>query len=382
MTERTFPGVFIEETSTRARSIEGVSTTVAGFVGPATRGPAVGAPEALTSFADFTDRFGDTEDIASGPNHLALAARFFFEEGGRRLHVARVEGVGGQPPTAAAYRGTPGDQPSGLAALAAIDAISLVAAPGSSGLPEGRQVRAALVEHAESTAFQFAVLDLPLGATVADATAVAAEVASNRATLCYPWVEGSPSGRTALLPPTGFVTGAMARDEIGQSPVRSAGELVLRTAAGLESSLSRPELDRLRAAGVSPLHLRSGLVHLASARTISTDPEWKYVSLRRYFLFLEHSIARGMHWAVFEPNDEPLWARVRGIVSDFLSNEWQRGALLGRRPEEAFFVRCDRTTMTPADIDSGRLICLIGVAMLKPAEFVILRIGQRTAVGS
>ena len=107
-----------------------------------------------------------------------------------------------------------------------------------------------------------------------------------------------------------------------------------------------------------------------------SEPEWNYARLRRYRTFLERSIDEEIRWAVFEPNDEPLWARVREWVSDFLTAELERGALVGTKPEQAFFVRCDRTTMTQDDIDSGRLVCLIGVALLRPAEFVLLRIGQ------
>ena len=115
------------------------------------------------------------------------------------------------------------------------------------------------------------------------------------------------------------------------------------------------------------------------ARTISSDPEWKYVNVRRYMIYLEHTVDRGTQWAVFEPNGEALWANIRETVSSFLYNEWRSGALLGGSPEEAYFVRCDRSTMTQNDLDNGRLICLIGVAVLKPAEFVIFRIGQKTA---
>ena len=109
------------------------------------------------------------------------------------------------------------------------------------------------------------------------------------------------------------------------------------------------------------------------------DPEWKYVNLRRYLAELEHSIDVGTQWVVFEPNGDSLWARVRSTVSDFLTKEWQSGHLVGATAEPAYFVRCDRTTMTQNDLDNGRLVCEIGVAPIKPAEFVIIRIGQWTA---
>ena len=120
-------------------------------------------------------------------------------------------------------------------------------------------------------------------------------------------------------------------------------------------------------------------IRVWGARTMSSDPEWRYVNIRRLFIFVENSIARGIQWAVFEPNDEPLWARVRQSITNFLIDLWRSGMLAGATPDEAFFVRCDRSTMTQDDIDHGRLICLIGMAATKPAEFVIFRIGQKTA---
>jgi phage tail sheath protein FI len=113
--------------------------------------------------------------------------------------------------------------------------------------------------------------------------------------------------------------------------------------------------------------------------TGNQDPDWKYVNLRRYLASIERSIDEGTQWVVFEPNGDSLWARVRNTVSDFLTNEWQSGRLVGSTADQAFFVRCDRTTMTQNDLDNGRLVCEIGVAPVKPAEFVIFRIGQWTA---
>jgi phage tail sheath protein FI len=112
------------------------------------------------------------------------------------------------------------------------------------------------------------------------------------------------------------------------------------------------------------------------ARCITSDPSWKYINVRRLFIFIEKSIEEGTQWAVFEPNNDELWARVSQSVSNFLTRVWRTGALLGIKPEEAFFVKCDRTTMTQDDLDNGRLIMIVGIAPTKPAEFVIIRIGQ------
>jgi len=147
-----------------------------------------------------------------------------------------------------------------------------------------------------------------------------------------------------------------------------------------ELLLNRAQQEVLNPRGINCLRFFEGRgFRVWGARTASSDPEWKYLNVRRYFAFLERSIEIGTQWAVFEPNGPVLWSNVQRTVEDFLFNEWQSNHLLGLKPEEAFFVRCDRSTMSQNDIDNGRLICLVGVAPLRPAEFVIFRIGQKTA---
>ena len=155
---------------------------------------------------------------------------------------------------------------------------------------------------------------------------------------------------------------------------------MVRGALRFETDINFPTQEMLNPLGVNCLRYIAGRgMRVWGARLASSNPEWKYVSDRRYFNFLEASIDRGTQWAVFEPNGERLWTNIRQTIGDFLLNEWQSGALLGSSVEQAFFVRCDRSTMTQNDLDNGRLICLIGVAIIKPAEFVIFRIGQKTA---
>jgi phage tail sheath protein FI len=155
---------------------------------------------------------------------------------------------------------------------------------------------------------------------------------------------------------------------------------VVRGALRFEREVAFGEQEMLNPLGVNCLRFFPGRGYRVwGARTASSDPEWKYVNIRRYFNYLEASIDRSTQWAVFEPNGERLWANIRETVSSFLYNEWRNGALLGAKAEDAYFVRCDRSTMTQNDLDNGRLVCLIGVAALKPAEFVIFRIGQKTA---
>jgi phage tail sheath protein FI len=155
---------------------------------------------------------------------------------------------------------------------------------------------------------------------------------------------------------------------------------VVRGATKLEFQITKGEQDLLNPRGVNVIRTFPGRgIRVWGARTTSTDPLWKYINIRRLFLYLEESIDKGTQWVVFEPNNEQLWARVKQTIVQFLTTVWRTGALMGTTPEEAFFVKVDRTTMTQDDIDNGRLIILIGVAPTKPAEFVIFRIAQFTA---
>jgi phage tail sheath protein FI len=384
MSEDQVPGQFIEEAAPGAPPIEGVVGT-AGFIGPTGLGPTDGASRPLGSFDDFERIYGAADPLSFGPNHLAHAARAFFAEGGRRLYVARVVGDGGLPPSAADYAGEPG-RVAGLFAFDAgdaLDEVAFVAAPGSTELPDAAAIRAVLVEHGERTS-RVAVLDVPAGADVGGARTWRAGVTSSWAALYYPWVETiDPAGAGSVLaPPSGFVAGVWAREDLARSPASSGRDEGVRSAAGLERPLTTQIVDVLNPEGVNVLRVVPGRGTVVwGGRTLGDDPEWTYVAVRRYVAYLERSIERGTRWAVFEPNDEGLWRRVASAVREFLSQQWNAGGMVGSRPDEAFFVRCDRTTMTEDDIANGRLVLLAGVAPLRPAEFVIVRIQQLTASG-
>jgi phage tail sheath protein FI len=186
--------------------------------------------------------------------------------------------------------------------------------------------------------------------------------------------------REIHVPPSGFVAGIYARNDVNRAVYKAPANEVVNLAIGFERLLNKGQQEVLNPEGVNAFRFFEGRGYrLWGARTMTSDSEWKYVNLRRYFAFLEHSIDKGTQWAVFEPNGERLWANVRSTIDDFLFDQWQNGALLGDKPEKAYFVHCDRSTMTQNDLDNGRLVCLIGVAPLRPAEFVIFRIGQWTA---
>jgi phage tail sheath protein FI len=207
--------------------------------------------------------------------------------------------------------------------------------------------------------------------------------ATSHAALYYPWItiRDPVTGAEVSVPPGGHVAGVYARTDRTRGVHKAPANEVVRGARDLEFQVTQPMQDVLNPLGVNTLRDFSGEgrgILVWGARTLSSDPEWRYVSVRRLFLFLEESIDKGTQWVVFEPNDQPLWAKVLQIVGDFLTTLWRNGALQGTTPDEAFFVRCDHTTMTQDDIDNGRLICLIGFAPVKPAEFTIFRIQQRT----
>jgi phage tail sheath protein FI len=246
-----------------------------------------------------------------------------------------------------------------------------------------------LISHAEKPrAYRIAVLDTPANLTPSQARLERARIDSHRAAIYYPWVTvanplarpGTTEKREIQLPPSGFLCGIYARNDVEKSVAKAPANEVVRSALRFERDVNFAENQMLNPLGVNCLRFFPGRGYRVwGARTASSDPEWKYVNVRRFFNYLEASIDRGTQWAVFENNGERLWSNIRETVESFLYNEWISGNLLGSTPKEAYFVRCDRSTMTQNDLDNGRLICLIGVAALKPAEFVIFRIGQKTA---
>ncbi len=304
-------------------------------------------------------------------------------------------GADGILPLPATYRGSSGDgngvadKKSGLGALEALEDISIVAVPGYSfgyiGGTEDQQrsVRAIqqhLIVHCEKMRYRIGVLDSPNGASLSEVREYRAQVDSKYAAMYYPWIKvvDPLTGEELDLPPSGNVAGIYARNDVERGVQKAPANEVVRMAVGFETFISKAQQDVLNPEGINCFRFFEGRGYrLWGARTVSSDNEWKYVNLRRYFAYLERSIDKGTQVFVFESNGERLWENVRRTVEDFLLNEWKSSRLMGVTPEEAFFVRCDRTTMTQNDIDNGRLICLVGVAPLRPAEFVIFRIGQK-----
>jgi hypothetical protein len=300
--------------------------------------------------------------------------------------IALAGGSDGSAPAAPAYR-------TAFAVLERLEDIAIVAAPGYSAFKTQEDaIEGELLTHVERRrSYRIGVLDSRPGQSIGEVRGQKARVDSKYAALYYPWVvvqnplwrpgagdAGIP--REIAVPPSGFVCGIYARNDVERGVFKAPANEVVRGVLRFETDVNFAQQEVLNPLGVNCLRFFPGRGYRVwGARTASSDPEWKYVSVRRYFNYLERSIDVGTQWAVFEPNGEKLWANVRETISSFLYNEWRSGALLGTDPKEAYFVRCDRSTMDQNDLDNGRLVCLIGVAVVKPAEFVIFRIGQKTA---
>jgi phage tail sheath protein FI len=314
----------------------------------------------------------------------------------RSIEITLLGGNDGARPQAGEYEGKEIVLGPGLATVKTgfktfedIEDISIVAAPGSTFGYESaaygndsRTIINLLIQHAQKMRYRIAVLDSGERQAISQVRALRAQIDSTYAALYYPWVRilDPITGKENYMPPSGFVAGIYCRNDIERAVYKAPANEVVNLSIGFEQLLNKSQQDILNPEGINCFRFFEGRgFRLWGARTVSSDPEWKYVNLRRYFAYLERSIDKGTQWAVFEPNGERLWGNVRRTIEDFLLNEWMMGALLGEKPEKSFFVRCDRSTMTQNDLDNGRLVCLIGVAPLRPAEFVIFRIGQWTA---
>ncbi|HEX6354188.1 phage tail sheath C-terminal domain-containing protein [Actinophytocola sp.] len=269
---------------------------------------------------------------------------------------------------------------TGIVALEDIDEISICAVPGVwSGT-----VESALITHCELLKDRFAILDPQDGLDIEGIQTFREPFDTKYAALYYPWlVANDPSTSLDVeVPPSGHLAGIYARVDNERGVHKAPANVVIRgirLVDGIAQDVTKRHQDLLNPKGINAIRFFPGLgQRVWGARTLSSDTSWKYINVRRLFLFLEESIDEGTQWVVFEPNDESLWALVRQTVSNFLTTVWRSGALAGTTADEAFFVTCDRSTMTEDDIANGRLICVIGVAPVFPAEFVIFRIQQKT----
>lgn len=403
MSQYLTPGIYIEEVSSGARPIEAVGTTTAAFIGEAPRSDAhAGEPVAVLNWGQFRDIFVAQSKVSTPLSH-ALAG--YFLNGGSRAYVVNTTKAG---------------LADALQALSGYDDIAMIAAPGWTDAA----TYDSLLTHCEGLTTCFAILDGPATCgDIAALTRVGSAVGSARATSSQTGTAAAGANAAgdspdkdkpapaALRPrdsargygaiymphlmvrdplepakivavaPSGHLAGIYARTDVERGVFKAPANVAVRGALGLTQRLNDAEQGVLNPAGVNVIRFMTGRgVLVWGARTLTvSDPEWRYVPVRRLFIMMEGSIRRGTQWVVFEPNDERLWKSIRRDVSAFLMLLWRQGALQGATPEEAFFVKCDAETNPPEVIDAGRVVIEIGVAPVKPAEFVIFRIGQSSA---
>ena len=386
------PGVYVEEVPSAAAPIAGVSTSIGGFIGQVaddvtmpfrpgrpldpnnivpedryTVAPA-DTPQLITGWENFKKNFGDFQ---AGNKTLAHAVYGFFSNGGSRCWITRVTNA----TDATAVTNV-------LSGFRPIDEITMVAVPGALDV----NIQTAVIDHCENAGDRFAILDGQRTTTSIPADIQGTVRDSNYAAMYYPWISvyDPVTGANDFLPPSGHLAGIYARVDTERGVHKAPANVVIRGVVGLERRLSKADQDGLNPEGINVIRAFNGNVTVWGARTLGGDAntEWKYINVRRLFLFLRESIDKGTQWVVFEPNTPDLWAKITRNVSAFLTNVWRAGALFGNTPEKAFYVKCNEETNPPEVRDLGQVVTEIGVAVVKPAEFVIFRISQWAGPGS
>lgn len=392
------PGVYVEEIDSGARPIEAVGTSTAGFVGVAPRTDVgIGDAVAINNWSQFVRTFVPAglkpEELAKlAGNDLANAVYGFFLNGGSRCYIGAIA-------KNAPLKG----KGAGLDALGLIDEIAVIAAPGRTDIASYND----LVESAQLLGDRIAVLDAPQTASDVEQLTRVATLPEPKAdsgggggggggtktglrppendkgfgAFYFPWLrvrDALDPGQIVSAPPSGHIAGIYARTDAERGVHKAPANIVVRGALGLTQLVSTAEQGVLNPAGVNCIRFftREG-IRVWGARTIAPAANnWRYLNVRRLFNMIEESIAISTRWVVFEPNDRTLWKAIQRDVSAFLTLQWRQGALAGARPQDAFFVKCDEETNPPDVIDAGQVVIMIGIAPVKPAEFVIFRIGQ------
>jgi phage tail sheath protein FI len=378
------PDIYVEEVAGGARPIEAVGASTAGFVGVAPN--AAAHPNEAVAINNWMQFVKEYVADSSASTHLSNAVYGFFQNGGGRCYVVNVGE--GKPISGG------GKQRTGLDVLEQVDEVAIVAAPGFSDAASYD----ALLEHCERLEDRVAILDAPAQVTDIDsltkvATAPGGGGANANAGLrarqsengygayYFPWlIVRDPLAPGALVnaPPSGHVAGIWARTDAARGVHKAPANAAVRGALNLTYHVSRAEQAVLNPAGVNCIRFfgSEGILVWGARTLAAAGSEWRYLNVRRLFNVIKESIALNTRWIVFEPNDYTLWKSIRRDIRAFLMVLWRDGALMGRTPDEAFFVKCDEETNTPDVVDAGRVVTLIGVAPVKPAEFIVFRLSQ------
>ncbi len=413
MPEYKAPGVYVEEIPSPVQPIVGVSTSTAGFIGTMPTSFQVPETNALTYKPELRELTNNEQNKLAKPGEVKLCTNFsefkrffggfssdeqhnilahavygFFNNGGKRCYVVTVREESSI--TVDFLENT----------FAVIDEIALVIAPGITS----QAVRDSIVTHCKQrTGDRFAIFDSPRDVADDDGNLDLIKLNppvegeedeenvlpdySDYAAFYFPWIEvydpvaksqNSDSDGRIYIPPSGYMAGIFARTDVNRGVHKAPANEVVMGALGLKYKISKKHQEGLNPQGVNCIREINGNIRVWGARTIGGDAngEFKYINVRRVLLYLRESIDEGTQWAVFEPNDYDLWAKIRRNVSAFLTNVWRDGALFGNTPAEAFYVKCDEETNPPEVRELGQVITEIGVAVVRPAEFVIFRITQ------
>lgn len=412
------PGVYVEEVPSAIKPIAGVGTSTAGFIGqvadevtmppqpgkfqvkPDKEGNPIpipytvdlaGEPQLITNWEEFKNKFGEVQD---DNRLLANAVYGFFNNGGTRCWVTRVTNLAEDTSVDPAV-----DQvKDALAKFEAIDEIAIVAVPMPTDVSAGDAdanlarrvaIREMVLEHCKNMQDRFAILDgeetvegalVPQG-IYSNAKGDAMGKKSDYGAVYFPWID--VSGTRVYVPPSGHIAGIYARVDGERGVHKAPANVVIRGARGVKYRVSKSQQDGLNPDGINVIRQFDGNITVWGGRTIGGDAntEFKYINVRRLFNFLRESIDEGTQWVVFEPNTPALWAKITRNVTAFLTNVWAAGALFGDTPEQAFYVKCDEETNPPEVRDLGQVVTEVGVAVVKPAEFVIFRISQWAGPG-
>jgi phage tail sheath protein FI len=388
------PGVYIEEIPSANHTLTGVGTSTFGAVGVTPDASAlINDPTACDSWSEFHEKFCQG---AKKTTALAQAVRGFFANGGSRCYVVNV-GTGGS-----IAGGASGEE--GLGALKTIDDVAIVAAPGETSVA----VQNAVITHCEEMGDRFAILDSPAEVKRLESLTIVAESkasgasdagegggkskpgappiegarsrATDRAAYYFPWywaVDALNPDQEVLTPPSGAMAGIYARTDARRGVHKAPANEIVRDALRLSRRITQEQHKSLNGASVNVIRWFSdrGAV-VFGARTLATAKEWQYVPVRRFALMFQETIMKGNSWVVFEPNNLALWMKLKMNIEEWCGRLWREGALAGATPREAFFVKCDREVNTPDVVDSGQVIVVIGLAIVRPAEFVVFRISQ------
>jgi phage tail sheath protein FI len=344
----------------------------------------------------------DNVTTKRGPNNVATVVRqqskliVVEDTRGKTLAVPRSGEIALATPAARPakvgandYVGNSSDR-TGFGGLEAIDEITMLCVPdlmaahqrGVLSAEDVKAVQLAMIAHCELMADRVAILDTPSGLKAQDVKEWRMDVTgydSKYAAMYWPWIKVADpvAGKQVLVPPSGHMAGIWARSDSSRGVHKAPANEVVRGAVSLELNITKGEHDVLNPIAVNCIRAFRGQgIRVWGARTLSSDPEWRYLNVRRLFNYVEKSILQGTNWVVFEPNDPKLWDSVKRTVTMFLRRVWRDGALFGKTPAQAFFVKCDEENNPAENRDVGILTVEIGIAPVKPAEFVVFRISQ------